>query len=73
MERDFKLCDGCILCYNNDVNVHNLRTKKRKGLIKYYKTYGITTLKKHVDVNQHDIIAKFEREMNSPMKGILKR
>jgi hypothetical protein len=51
MEGDFKLCVGCILCYNNDVNVHNLRTKKRKGLIKYYKTYGITTLKKHVDVN----------------------
>jgi ferredoxin len=51
MEGDFKSCVGCILCYNNDVNVYNLKTRKRKGLIKYHKTYGITTLKKHVDVN----------------------
>jgi hypothetical protein len=51
MEGDFKSCVGCILCYNNDVNVHNLRIEKRKGLIKYYKTYGITSLRKHVDAN----------------------
>jgi type IV secretory pathway VirB6-like protein len=31
----------CILCYNNVVNIPNARTKKRKGLITYYKTYGI--------------------------------
>jgi predicted phage tail protein len=35
----------CILCYHNVVNIFNSRTQKRKGLITYYKTYGIITLK----------------------------
>jgi hypothetical protein len=39
-----------ILCYDNVVNIPNPGTKERKGLITYYKTYGITILKKHVDV-----------------------
>jgi hypothetical protein len=26
----------CILCYDNAVNIHNPRTKERKGLIIYY-------------------------------------
>jgi len=47
----------CILCYVNLVNVLNLRTKERKGLITYYKTYGITILKKHVGA-YHSIITK---------------
>jgi hypothetical protein len=47
----------CILCYDNIVNISNPRTKERKGLITYYKTYGIIVLKKHVDAN-HFIIAK---------------
>ncbi len=34
----------CILCYDNPVNILNPRTKERKGLITYYKTYGLTTL-----------------------------
>jgi hypothetical protein len=34
----------CILCYVDLVNGLNPRTKERKGLITYYKTYGITTL-----------------------------
>jgi hypothetical protein len=32
----------CILCYDNVVNIPSPRTKERKGLITYYKTYGIT-------------------------------
>ncbi len=47
----------CIMCYENVVNIHNPRTKERKGLIRSYKTYGIIILKKHVDAN-HSIIAK---------------
>jgi hypothetical protein len=45
------------MCYENVVNIHNPRTKERKGLIRSYKTYGIIILKKHVDAN-HSIIAK---------------
>jgi len=33
----------CILCYDNVVNIPSPRTKERKGLITYYKTYGITS------------------------------
>jgi hypothetical protein len=47
----------CIMCYVDPVNVHNQRIKERKASITYYKTLGITTLKKHVDAN-HSIIAK---------------
>jgi hypothetical protein len=45
----------CILCYDIVVNIPSLRTKERKGLITYNKTYGITFLKKHVDVNDYII------------------
>jgi hypothetical protein len=31
----------CILCYDNAINIPNARTKKKKGLITYYKTYAI--------------------------------
>ncbi len=47
----------CILCYVDPINGFNPRTKERKGLITYYKTYGIITLKKHVNAC-HSIIAK---------------
>jgi hypothetical protein len=47
----------CTLCYVNLVNVLNMRTKERKRLITYYKTCGITTLKKHVCA-YHSIITK---------------
>jgi hypothetical protein len=46
-----------MLGFDNDVNILNPRTKERKGLTTYYKTYGITGLKKHVDVDDY-IIAK---------------
>jgi hypothetical protein len=46
-----------ILCHVNPVNVLNLKTKKRKGLITYYKSYGITILKKHVSA-YHSMIIK---------------
>jgi hypothetical protein len=46
------------------VNVPNLSTKERKKLITYYKTYGITSLKKHVDVDLVVIVKKIEEEIN---------
>ncbi len=51
----------CMLCYQNPVIGINSRTQARKSLIFYYKTNGITSLKKHVDVD-HTIIAKMFEE-----------
>jgi hypothetical protein len=48
----------CIPSYVDLVNVPNPRTKERKGLITYYKTYCIITLKKQLDVD-HFIIVFF--------------
>jgi hypothetical protein len=39
-----------ILCYQNVVIGINLKTQMKKGLISYYKTNGITFLKKHVQI-----------------------
>jgi hypothetical protein len=50
----------------------NLNTKEIKRLITYYKTYGITTFKKHVDLN-HVIIVKKKEAINGRIKGTLER
>ncbi len=63
----------CLLCSNAPMNVFNPRTQARKGLISYYKTNGITSLKKHVDVNHFLIYKKIEKEVNSLMKGNVER
>jgi len=68
---DNKLMDGKIpqvmrfhLCYKTHV-LYNPRTKLRKGLISYYKTNGILTLKKHVD-GKHNLLAKkLDEEVNN--------
>jgi len=50
-----------ILCYQELVIKINSKTQARKGLIFYYKTNGITSQKKHVDV-EHIVITKmFEK------------
>jgi hypothetical protein len=43
----------CMLSYSNYIYIYicNLRKKLRKGLIFYYKTSGITCLRKHIDAN----------------------
>jgi hypothetical protein len=51
----------CIMCYANIIHVFNPIPKERKGLITYYKTYGITISKKNVDIN-HSMIAKKMKE-----------
>jgi hypothetical protein len=53
----------CLFCYNNPLHVFNPSTKERNGLITNYKTYGITTLKKHGNGN-HVIIVKKIEEVN---------
>jgi len=58
----------CLLCYNAPMNVSNPRTQARKGLISYYKTNGITSLKEHVHVNHYFISQKFE-EVQNMMRG----
>jgi hypothetical protein len=57
----------CIPSYVDIVNVHNPRTKERKGLITYYKTYGIITLKKQLDVYHSIIVFFFEKKVNNPI------
>ncbi len=59
----------CILCYDNVVNIPNPRIKERKGLITYYKTYGINVHKKHVDVDHFIIVKKFEEKINNDIIG----
>jgi len=58
----------CILCYVDLVNGLNPRTKKRKVLITYYKTYGITIIKKHANAYHSIIAKKFEKEINNGIK-----
>jgi len=44
----------------------------RKHPISYYKTSGITCLKKHVDAYHLENLKIFEKEVNFVMKGNLK-
>ncbi len=47
----------------------NPNTKERKKLLTYFKTYGITTGKKHVDCDHAIIVKKFKEEVNFVVKG----
>jgi hypothetical protein len=63
----------CILCYQEFVIGINSRTRARKGLISYYKTNVITSLKKQVNV-EHVVIAKmFEKDVIFFLKRRKKR
>lgn len=57
-----------ILCYQTLACGINLRTQARKELISYYKTYGITSFTKHVDINHMLITKEFNEEMNNLLK-----
>jgi hypothetical protein len=59
--------------YQNPIIGINPRTQARKWLIFYYKTNGITFLKKHVDENHSFIAQMFEEEMNSLLKNTEER
>jgi hypothetical protein len=47
----------------------NSSIQARKGIISYYKTNGITSLKKHVDVEHIIIVKMSEEEVNFLLKG----
>jgi hypothetical protein len=51
------------------VYARNPNTKKRKILITYFKTYDITTWKKHVDCNHAIIVKNIEEGANVIIKG----
>jgi hypothetical protein len=56
----------CMYFYTNHVHAPIPSTKKgKKNLITYYKTYGITTLKKLVDADHFLIFEKNKEEINS--------
>jgi len=49
----------CMICHVCFV-LCNPRTKERRGIVTYSKKNGITTLKKHVDVDHVILAKKFE-------------
>ncbi len=61
------------LCYDNVVNIFNVRTKERKILIIYYKKYGTITLKKHVDAYHFIISQKIEKKINNEIGKTIER
>jgi len=63
----------CILCYDSAINISNARTKERKRLITYSKTYGITIFKKQVNVDHSLIVKFFEEEINYEIIGTIER
>jgi hypothetical protein len=64
----------CILCYGRLVGHAILEPKRKlkKSLVSYFKSNGITTLKKHVDANHKLIVKNFEEEANN-LKSPLER
>jgi len=60
-----------LFCYGSIVHTLNPNTKERKGRITYYRTNGITTLKKHVYCDNVIIVKTIE--VNSLMKGTFER
>ncbi len=61
------------LCYDNVVNILNVKTNERKWLIIYYKTCGLITLKKDVDADHFIIVKKSEEEINNEIGRIVER
>jgi hypothetical protein len=54
----------CIFSHSNPILNLNPKTQARKGLIIYNITNGITTLRKHVNVDHSNVLKKFEKEVN---------
>jgi hypothetical protein len=63
-----------MLCYKKLVGYAILepRTKLRKPFVSYFKSNGIITLKRHMDVDHGIIVKKIKEKMNN-MKSPLER
>jgi hypothetical protein len=55
----------CFLCCRNYIFAFNSSTKERNGIIKYYKTYKIPILKKHVYADHSINSKKIKENMNN--------
>jgi hypothetical protein len=49
------------------------KTNWKKSLVSYFKNNGITTLKKHVDVDHGLIVKKIKEELNNNVESPLER
>jgi hypothetical protein len=63
----------CILCSQKLIIEINPRTQARKGLISYYKTNGMISFEKHVDVDHFFIAQMFEEEVNNLLRRTKER
>jgi hypothetical protein len=53
--------------------LYSSRTKLRKGIISYYKSNGISALRKHMD-GEHNLLAKkYDEEVNSSVRSQIER
>jgi len=64
----------CIIWYNNPILLGNAKTQEKIfTIITYNTTNGITTLKKHMNLDHYTIAKMFEEKVNIPLKGGMKR
>ncbi len=63
----------CLLCHSQSFSFMNSRKKLRKGQVTYYKTSGITSLQKHLDVNHSTIYKRLQEEINNQGKENVNR
>jgi len=67
-----KTLRSCITsCCSKPIFSLNPRKQLKKGLISYYKTNGITCLRKHVDRDHSISFRFFEKEVNDLARGNL--
>jgi hypothetical protein len=52
----------CILCYNSPILNLNPKIQARKKIIIYNTINGITTLKKHVNLNHSNLLINFKKK-----------
>jgi hypothetical protein len=57
-----------ILCQKNPILNVNPKNQAKKRLIIFNTTNGITTLRKHVNLHHSNILTKFEKNFNCPLK-----
>jgi hypothetical protein len=69
LKKTFRSC--ITSCCSKLIFSLNPRKQLKKGLLSYYKTNGITCLRKHVDRDHSIIFRFFEKEVNNSRRGNL--